>query len=195
MKVYRLLLPLAVAAGSLCAADAGRGRELYLQGKYDDAATELRQAVQENGEDAGAQRALGMVLVEQDKLPEAEKHIRRAEEMNPGPETNLALARLAVAQKNYDRAQELLADASGDDLPYVRGLLRFQKQQYQEAADDLESYLEKNPGHPYAHYYAGLAYNNLRKPDRMLTHFERFLQIKPDAPEARKVRAVLKTGR
>jgi tetratricopeptide (TPR) repeat protein len=195
MKIYRFLVSVMVAAAGLCAADVGRGRELYVQGKYDDAVTELRQAVQQNGEDAAAQRALGMVLLDQDKLSEAEKPIRRAEELNPGPETNLALARLAVAQKNYDKAQELLANASGDDLPYVRGLLRFQKQQYQEAADDLESYLEKYPGHPYAHYYAGLAYNNLRKPDKMLTHFERFLQIKPDAPEARKVRAVLKTGR
>lgn len=195
MTPYRLCVMVALVVAVVCAADADHGRKLYLQGKYDEAATELRQAVQENGEDANAQRQLGMVLLDQDKTSDAEKYIARAQEMNPGPETNTALARLAVAKKEYDKAQSLLADASGDDVPYVRGLLHFQKQEYQEAADDLESFLEKNPAHPYAHYYAGLAYNNLRKPDKMLTHFERFVQIRPDAPEARKVRAVLKTGR
>ena len=37
--------------------------------------------------------------------------------------------------------------------------------------------------------------NGLRRPDKMLTHFQLFLKMKPDAPEARKVRAVLKTAR
>jgi tetratricopeptide (TPR) repeat protein len=195
MKPHRLFLILAFAAATVAAADVGKGRELYLQGKYDEAADELRRAVEENGEDAGAQRTLGMVLVEQDKVSEAEKYIRRAAEMDTSPASKIALARLYIAQKQYDKAQETLADASGDDLRYVRGLLHFQKREHQEAADNLEAYLEKNPGHPYAHYYAGLAYNGLRRPDRMLSHFERFLQLKPDAPEARKVRAVLKTGR
>jgi tetratricopeptide (TPR) repeat protein len=69
------------------------------------------------------------------------------------------------------------------------------RDKHQEAADALEAYLEKNPNHAYAHYYAGLAYNGLRRPDRMLNHFEHFLRLKPDAPEARKVRAVVRTGK
>jgi tetratricopeptide (TPR) repeat protein len=195
MKPYRLFLILALAAATGAAADVSKGRELYLQGKYDEAADELRRAVEENGENAAAQRMLGMVLLEQDKAGDAEKYIRRAAEMDSGPESKIALARLYVAQKQYDQAQETLSGASGEDLEYVRGLVHFYKRQYQEAADDLEAYLAKNPHHPYAHYYAGLAWNSLSKPDRMLTHFERFLQLKPDAPEARKVRSVLKTGR
>jgi tetratricopeptide (TPR) repeat protein len=195
MKPYRLFLIVALAAVTAAAADVSKGRELYLQGKYDEAADELRRAVEENGENAAAQRMLGMVLLEQDKAGEAEKYVRRAAEMDTSGDSRIALARLYVAQKQYDKAHEALTDASGEDLEYVRGLLHFQKREHQQAADDLEAYLAKHPEHPYAHYYAGLAYNGLRKPDRMLSHFEKFLQLKPDAPEARKVRAVLKTGR
>jgi regulator of sirC expression with transglutaminase-like and TPR domain len=61
--------------------------------------------------------------------------------------------------------------------------------------DDLEAYLSKYPEQAYAHYYAGLAYNGVRRPDKMLTHFELFLKLKPDAPEARKVRSVMRTVR
>jgi tetratricopeptide (TPR) repeat protein len=195
MKPYRLFLILALAVVTGAAADVSKGRELYLQGKYDEAADELRRAVEENGENAAAQRMLGMVLLEQDRPSDAEKYIRRAAEMDSGGDSKIGLARLYIAQKQYDKAQEALEGASGEDLEYVRGLLNFHKKEYQQSADDLEAYLEKNPGHPYAHYYAGLAWNSLRKPDRMLSHFERFIQLKPDAPEARKVRSVLKTGR
>jgi hypothetical protein len=58
---------------------------------------------------------------------------------------------------------------------------------------DFEQYLSVHPEAAYAHYYAGMAYSAIRRPDRMLTHFEQFLRMKPDAPEARKVRAVMRS--
>jgi len=65
---------------------------------------------------------------------------------------------------------------------------------FHEAARDLESFSKSYPDFAYAHYYAGLAYNGMKRPDKMLTHFEMFVKMKPDAPEARKVRSVLRTG-
>ena len=109
--------------------------------------------------------------------------------------SNLALARMLVEQKDLDKAEEMLTDADGPDREYVRGLLQFQRGQNKEAAATLESYLQDHAEQPYAHYYAGLAYNALKRPDKMLTHFEIFVKLKPDAPEAKKVRAVLSTGR
>ena len=49
-----------------------------------------------------------------------------------------------------------------------------------------------NPENPYAHYYAGLAYNQIKRPDKMLEHFRTFLKLAPEAPEAPKVRALLR---
>jgi len=136
-----------------------------------------------------------MALIEQDRASDAETHITRAVELVSSGESKLAAARLAVAKKDYDRAESLIGDASGEDLEYVRGLVHFYKNRFQEAATDLEAASSKRPGNAYAHYYAGLAYSKSGKPDRMLSHFEMFVKMKPDAPEARKVRAVLKTGR
>jgi tetratricopeptide (TPR) repeat protein len=191
----RLACHFLLLAATLTAADVGRGRELYAQGNYQDAVTELRQVVQDQPDNADAHRLLGLALIEDGKASEAATHVNRANELAASGETKLALARLAVAQKNFDRAEELLNDATGDDVEYVRGLLHLGRNRHREAAEALEAYSKQNPAHAYAHYYAGLAYNGLRQPDKMLTHFERFLQMKPDAPEARKVRAVLRTGR
>jgi tetratricopeptide (TPR) repeat protein len=175
-------------------ADTDRGVELYNQGKFADAQAELAKVVQSAPDDARARRYLGLSLVEQHKPDEAREHLLKAEELDPSGDNKLALARMYVEQKKLDKADELLKDASGEEADYVRGLLQFQRNQNKDAAASLEKYLQDHPGSPYAHYYAGLAYNALKRPDKMLTHFEAFLKIKPDAPEARKVRAVLSTG-
>lgn len=188
-----LLISLSLAA--LWAADTGRGVELYNKGDYAQAIAPLREAVQANPEDAPALRYLGLAILESGGSPEeASGHITKARELDPDG-SRLAMARLQVALKEYDAAEELLKECDCDDAGYVEGQLRLQQQRFKEAADKFETFLKSNSGHAYAHYYAGLAYNGLRRQDRMLTHFELFLRMKPDAPEARKVRAVLKTGR
>lgn len=195
MTKLKLIWMLGVIGITCMAADLNRGKQLYLEGNLSEAVTELRQAVQQSGDNAEANRLLGLALVEQEKVSDGERYIKRAMELDPGPASKIAMARLLVAQKQYDRAEEMLHDAAGDDLKYVRGLLRLNQGRYEEAAQDLESYLDKHGESAYAHYYAGLAYNKLRQPDKMLTHFEQFVRMRPDAPEARKVRAVLRTGR
>ncbi len=189
------LLMFTAAAVMCLGADLDRGRQLYLESDLDPAITELRQVVEKSGDNAEANALLGMALVERDKVSEAEPYIKRAMELDSGPKSKIAMARLLIAQKQYDQAENMLKDASGDELEYVRGLLHMGRERYSEAAQDLEAYLEKNPKSAYAHYHAGLAYNKLRRPDKMLDHFQHFVRMKPDAPEARKVRAVLRTGR
>lgn len=185
-----------VGMGSLVwAEDADRGVALYRQGKYAAAQTVLAQTVRAEPKDAKAQRYLGLVLIEQHKVSEAEEHLNQANEVDPNGETKLALARLYIERKEFDKAQPLVDEGDGPEKSYVKGLLLLNRQQNKEAAESLESYLAENPDHPYAHYYAGLAYNGAKRPDKMLSHFELFLRLMPDAPEAKKVRAVLSTGR
>ncbi|MEO8592624.1 MAG: tetratricopeptide repeat protein [Candidatus Solibacter sp.] len=192
-----LRIPVIILMGfcsSVLLADTDRGVELYNQGKYAQAQAELAKVVESNADDARARRFLGLALVEQHKPSEAQEHLAKADELEPGGDSKLALARMYIEQKDFDKAEELLKDAEGENLNYVRGLLQLNRQQYKEAAASLESFLQNHPNHPYAHYYAGLAYNGAKRPDKMLTQFEMFMRIKPDAPEAKKVRAVLTTG-
>lgn len=195
MRALLVILTAVLIFGQAFGAELGRGVELYDQQKYAEAEAELRGVVEAEPDNARARLYLGLALVEQGKLDAAAPHLAKADELAPGGETKLALARLYVERQEFDKAEEALKEAEGGQLEYVRGQVHLHRKRYAEAARDLEAFIEKNTGHAYAHYYAGLAYNGMRRPDKMLTHFELFLKMKPDAPEARKVRAVLKTGR
>ena len=178
----------------MAAQDLDRGIELYRKNDFAEAATVLRQVVEREGDNARANRYIGLALIEQGKTPEAEGFILKANELDPSGESKAALARLYIEKKDYDQASSALKEADGEDVLYVRGLLALNRKQYQDASRDLESYTQSHPDFAYAHYYAGMAYNGMKRPDKMLTHFEIFLKMKPDAPEARKVRSVLRTG-
>lgn len=188
-----------VIALALCvfstADDVDRGEKLYRQGKFKEAETELRRAVEQDESSARAHRFLGLALLEQDRIDDASRHITKADEIDPNGETKAALACLYIAQKDFAKAEAALGEASGEDLDYVRGLLHLHRKEYTEAVKDFETDLNNRPDNAYSHYYAGLAYNGMKRPDKMLTHFELFLKARPNAPEARKVRAVLKTMR
>jgi tetratricopeptide (TPR) repeat protein len=175
------------------AQDLDRGIELYRKNDFGAAASTLRQVVDADGSNARANRYLGLALLEQGKASEAEPFILKACELDPGGDSKTAKARLYIEKKDYDSAADAL-DSGGEELPYVRGLLNLNRKQYDQAARDLESFSKSYPDFAYAHYYAGLAYNGMKRPDKMLTHFEMFVKMKPDAPEARKVRSVLRTG-
>jgi len=174
-------------------ADLDRGVELYRQDNYSEAESELRRAVEQDDSNARAHRYLGLALLRQNKLDDAARHLVKADEIGPSGDTKAALAWLYIEQKDYSKAETALGEASGEDLEFVRGLLRFYRKEYEAAAADFETDLKNRPGDAYAHYYAGLAYNGMKRPDKMLTHFELFLRARPNAPEAKKVRAVLKT--
>src|SRR3954464_12918708 len=91
-------------------ADTDRGVELYRQGKYAEAQSELSKAVGTNPDDAQAQRFLGLALVEQHKAGEAQEHLVKAKELKPDGDSKLALARLYIEQKDLDKAEDIMKD-------------------------------------------------------------------------------------
>jgi len=187
------VLCLGIGSLTLTAQDLDNGIELYRKSNFGEAASVLRKVVDQNQDNARANLYLGLALIEQGKAGEAERYINKADELAPSGETKLGKARLLIEKKDYDGAEGALKDAEGEDAAYVRGLLDLNRKRYEEAARELEAYSQSHPDHAYAHYYAGMAYNGARRPDKMLTHFEMFLRMKPDAPEARKVQSVLRS--
>jgi tetratricopeptide (TPR) repeat protein len=195
MKFVFTCVFLGIACLTAAAQDLDRGIELYRKNDFGEAASVLRRVVDQDKDNARANLYLGLALIEQGKVSESEPFIARADELAPSAETKTGKARLLIEKKEYDAAEAALKDADSDDAPYVRGLLELNRKQYAEAARDLDEYSKSHPDHAYAHYYAGLAYNGLKRPDKMLTHFEQFLKMKPDAPEARKVNSVMRAVR
>ena len=185
------------AAGTLplIAQDLDQGIDQFRKNNFAEAASILRKVVESDEGNARANLYLGLALIEQNKAGEGEPFITKADELSPSGETKMGKARLYVAKRQYDDAEAAVQQAEGEDVPYVRGLLELAQKKFAEATRDFESYIESHPDHAYAHYYAGMAYNGMKRPDKMLTHFQIFLKMKPNAPEARKVQAVVGTAR
>ena len=167
MRVVKFVLAgLAVSIG-LPAQDVDRGIELYEAKKYAEAESALRDVTNAEPDNARAQQYLGLSLLRQNKLSEAEAPLKKAEELSPdSDEVKVGLGRVYLGQKKYEKAESVLQEA-----------------------------IEKKPENAYAHYYAGMAYNGMKRPDRMVERFETFLKLAPDAPEAPKVRSLLRSVR
>jgi len=75
------------------------------------------------------------------------------------------------------------------------GLAYAYKQDFKNSAPSLEKTLALDPENAYAHYQLGMVQYRLKRYDQTIIHFEKFLELKPDAPEGTQVRSILKTVR
>jgi tetratricopeptide (TPR) repeat protein len=110
------------------------------------------------------------------------------------------MALVKIARKNYDgalddakKAVELNGENGG--AHYALGLAYAYKQDFKNAAPSLERALALNPENAYGHYQLGLVQYRLKRNDQTIIHFEKFLELMPDAPEAPQVKSILKTVR
>ena len=175
--------------------------ELYESKKYRDAETTLREVLVEDSNNSRARHTLGLVLLELDNAGEAAAELQKAVELGPATDKlQVDLARANVKLKEWDKAEAALKAAEeiksdNPDIPYYHGMVAAARNDYTSAAADFEKAIELNPGNAYAHYYAGLAYNSIKRRDKTVEHLEAFLKLAPEAPEAKKVQSVLRAVR
>jgi len=192
------ILTLVVFVGCTLAADFNSGMEKFRNRDYDGAAQEMRAVLESEPDNTEAKRVLGLSLVRQGKTDEAIGVLEGARES--GADLQLALAAAYAGNKRYDDAERTIAaaaEAKGDheELPFYRGMVKVLKKQYRDSVGDLEAAIEKNPENAYAYYYAGLAYSNTKRPDKMMNAFNNFLKLEPNAPESAKVRSFMRSSR
>ena len=196
---------LLIASQALAADVAAKGAELYSAYKYEDAVKELRKALDADPENLAARYYLGLSLLQLEDYKGAEEQLKKAEEAKAEQvprldQIKVGLARVSMEQKDYDKARAYLDEAAANnadnlDVYLYRGKLALHREDYTAAASELEKAVEMNPEAAYAHYYSALAYNKLKRPDRMVSEFQVFLKLAPDAPEANKVRSLLRSVR
>jgi tetratricopeptide (TPR) repeat protein len=198
--IAKFSLMAALTLATVLAADVQRGKQLYEEKNYRDAERELQQVASAEPDNAEAQKYLGLARIQLGKVSEAEAPLKKANELAGDAGTKLGLARIAIEQKDLEGAEALInqaaeSDADNADIPFNRGLIKASRKQYADSVKDLEAAIQKNPDNAYAHYYAGLSYNALKRPDKMIEHFQKFVKLAPDAPEKARVQSILKSVR
>ena len=191
-RVLHLGLILAV---SVFAADLETGKRLFEENKYQEAEQELREAVAAEPDSAEANYYLGADLVQLNKYKEAEPFLEKASAEKP--EARVALGHAYMMQDRLNDATRLLNEAAKDqpenaEIHRYQGMILLKQNKFDDAFKQLSKAVELDPKDAYAHYYLAMASSRLKRPDEMVTHFQIFLKLAPDAPEAAKVKSLLR---
>ena len=112
----------------------------------------------------------------------------------------------AAVDNDRDRALELAVNAVNEAKAEIRrlrlrdfhayyqlGLARTRKEEWAGAAEAFARATELNSNFAYAHYYAGLSYSRVKRPDQVVRYMEMFLKLAPKAPERSAVTSLLRS--
>ena len=171
------------------------------QGHVEEAITSLRKVLEESPDNARAHELLALAYLRQNKPEQAEKEAAQAVELaSDSVSARITAARVAIARQNWTSATRELdkatqMDAGNADILLYRGSLYLARKDYKMAVASLSPYVVTNPDEPYGHYYMGLSQYGMKRPDKTVEHFQRFLSLAPDAPEASRVESLLRSIR
>ena len=142
--------------------------EKFRQGRFQEASVLARQAVEQDGSNAVYQELYGMVLAGLGKNEEAERHLRRAVEIQP-----------QQPDFHYNLAQFLLGRQEESGLhpfdPRARRLI-------EDAATALKRVLEISPGNVEARMSLARSYNNLNFSEMALKEYSTVASGEPNRP-------------
>ncbi len=119
---------------------------------------------------------------------------------NSDPWHQMGLSAGALVAGDLDRAAiaalRAVERANGDKLAhkyahFQHGRVMLARDDYVAASDAFIRTLQIDGGFAYAHYWAGFSYNKTGNLVSMTNHFERFLELAPEAPERQQVMAIL----
>ena len=193
-----LLGVVAVGAGQTPEAPPATPARLFEAGNYDAAAGQVQQRMGEGDVAPADVYWAGQSLSRLNRHEEAASLFGRLGG-DADDDAWRAVGRSAIALEQGNPGEALAQAVRATELApdlffahYQLGRARFQAQQWAAAATALDRAAELDGGAAYAHYYAGTAYNRLKRIDPMVIHFRRFLDLAPQAPERASVEQVLK---
>lgn len=176
-----------------------RAEEAMSAKKYADAAALLQQLVAADGQDYQSWTELGTAYLLQNDAAQAEKSYLRAIEIRPAfALAHLNLARLRMAQKNYDGAIETLTKAvalqpSSADINFLLGECYLQTKKGSKAVPFLEEAARR--GRADAHLRLATLYHAAGLKDRAAAEYEQFLAKTPDYSERKKLEEYIKENK
>jgi tetratricopeptide (TPR) repeat protein len=123
---------------------------------------------------------------------------RTAIRNSPGSfDAQMNLANAYYGAKMYDDAIESYRSASNikpmdSSVYYLTGVALRDKNSFQEAASSFDRATQLNGGYHQAFYELGMIYyRNIKDKQKAIANFEKVLSIKPDHPDADKIRNII----
>jgi tetratricopeptide (TPR) repeat protein len=195
MRFASLLIAIAMAAPA-AAQEWSEARSAIQQGRWSDG----ERLLGEPSDEAGLY-LLGRAQVELKKTDQAEATFKRILESNDNSSLgHEGMARVYNARKDYTRALQSATRSvqlNGDNAGghYILGVIYAFRKDTPRAIESLRRSVELENGDAYAHYHLGLLQYQQKKFDQTIIHFERFIELAPNAPEAGQVGSILRTVR
>lgn len=107
--------------------------------------------------------------------------------------TALVEGNTTAALEQAQRATEVAGSQFATQ--YQLGTVLYQMERFGEAATAFTKATQLDPSFAYAHFYAGTAFQKDKRLDKTSEHFEAFLRLAPNAPEAPAVQSIMRTLR
>jgi len=167
--------------------------------RYDEAASLLKEIVDNDKLDFQAWTLLGSVCVLEDKTDDAEKAYLSA--LDAKPTFVLALIDLGKLRSNQKRFEEaidpLTRAVEAQPQSGEANLLLGEAYLHLKKGSKAVPYLNQaaNFGHPEAHLRLGWLYNAAGLKDRAVLEYEEFLKKKPDYEDRKKLEAYIKANK
>jgi len=164
--------------------------EFFKGDDFVGAEQQCRKSLELNPESAKAHTILGIVLVRQNRLDEANGHLLEAIRLDPTDyESHYALGQSMTRQKKFDEAIRQFSEVLAIRPDYAQahcymGSLLLVKGTLDQATVHLSQALNLDPNYVDAHYNMGQLMLRLKKFDEANSHLSRAIALKPDDAQA-----------
>jgi len=148
-----------------------KGIKLTDENNLDEAIQAFHKATELKADFVEAYVNLGSLLYQQKKDDEAEKVLLKALELKP----------------EESKGKEMLAD-----IYYEKAVALIRGERPDEALEKLKQAYNFHPDHAYVNYLLGYLYFDKQMKNEAIKHFEAFLRLEPNSPNAEKVKKALK---
>jgi tetratricopeptide (TPR) repeat protein len=179
------------------------GIALTKEGKLDEAIAKFSAAKAINPDCYACQFNIGLSYAAKKDVPKAEEAFLAASALKPDtPEPFNQLANLYNANKQYDKAAQMAAEASkrsggqagggaSAESLFNQGVVLWNGQKYAEAKVQFEAATKAKPDYADAHYWVGMANLNTGAMKDARASFETYLKLAPTGQYAEQVKTFL----
>lgn len=173
------------------------GIDLFSEEKYDEAIESFEKVVEKFPDNIEGYYNLGLSYLRKGGVDQAISSFEKAAELNPEAlPIFLALGEAYFSKDDNEKAiesyqQAIKINPENPGAHYNLGMVYYKLNKTDEALLSFNRCIEFAPENFTAHYQAGLASIKHGDFERAIAYFDTFLKLKPDAPEAGQVKAII----